>query len=157
MHRLPGVDTEQVEPRTGRWAEHRAELRAIKDGHAQGRASSLLAAFFSSSFSFSFSFALALPLSPSSLAHGEAEVLPRSLVLRSRLGGRPVHGGTDGRRGSAVVWWTCAFGRGVPERVRGPREESGPGATTPTVVGERTRRTHREVATPLFSLGFLCK
>jgi len=34
-----------------------------------------------------------------------------------------------------VVWRTCAFGRGVSERARRPREESGPGATTPTVVG----------------------
>uniref|UniRef100_A0A8C4QPS4 VPS37 C-terminal domain-containing protein n=1 Tax=Eptatretus burgeri TaxID=7764 RepID=A0A8C4QPS4_EPTBU len=35
-----------------------------------------------------------------------------------------------------VVWWTRASERGVPERVRRPREESGPGATTPTDVRE---------------------
>ena len=34
-----------------------------------------------------------------------------------------------------VLWRICAFGRGVPERARRPQEESGPGATTPTVVG----------------------
>ena len=40
--------------------------------------------------------------------------------------------------GAAVppVWWTCASGRGVPERVRRPRGRPEPGATTLTVVGE---------------------
>ena len=41
-----------------------------------------------------------------------------------------------GDAAAPVVWWTCASGRGVPERVRRPREESGAGATTPTDVGE---------------------
>ena len=51
-----------------------------------------------------------------------------------------------------VVWWACASGRGVPERVRRPREKSGPGATTLTVVGEGLTGHKREV--PTFLSGF---
>ena len=35
------------------------------------------------------------------------------------------------------LWWTCASGRGVPERVRRPRGRPEPGATKLTVGGER--------------------
>ena len=61
----------------------------------------------------------------------------------------------EARTGDAaapVVWWTYASGRGVPERVRRPRERSGPGATTLTVVGEGLTGHKREV--PSFLLGF---
>ena len=80
--------------------------------------------------------------------------LRRGLLLLSRLPRWPLRRHGRGDAAATVVWWTRTFVRGVPERVRGPRKESGPGATTPTVAGERTRRTQREVATPFLSLGF---
>ena len=64
---------------------------------------------------------------------------------------------TEARTGDAaapVVWWTCAPGRGVPERVRQPRGRSEPGATKLTVGGERdSTATQREV---LLFLIFVC-
>ena len=79
------------------------------------------------------------------------------LLLLSRLPRWPLRRHGRGDAAATVVRWTRAFGRGVPERVRGPRKESGPGATTPTVAGETTRRTQREVATPFHFLWGLCK
>ena len=69
----------------------------------------------------------------------EAESLfPESLSSRSCARGLASGLYTEARTGDAaapVVWWTCAPGRGVPERVRRPRERSEPGATTLTVGG----------------------
>ena len=56
-----------------------------------------------------------------------------------------------------VVWWTCAFGRGVPERVRRPREESGQARPRRRSWERGLDGPKREVATPFLSLGFLCK
>ena len=50
----------------------------------------------------------------------------------------------EARTGDAaapVVWRTRASGRGVPERVRWPREESGPDGTTLTAGGEDSPAT----------------
>ena len=63
----------------------------------------------------------------------------------------------EARTGDAaapVVWWTCASERGVPERVRRPRERSGPGATTLTVVGEGL--TGHQGKSLLFFRVFVC-
>ena len=63
----------------------------------------------------------------------------------------------EARTGDAaapVVWWTCASERGVPERVRRPRERSGPGATTPTVMGEGL--TGHQGKSLLFFRVFVC-
>ena len=57
-----------------------------------------------------------------------------------------------GDAAAPVVWWTCASGRGVPERVHRPRGRSEPGATTLTVVGEGLTGHKREVLS--FLLGF---
>ena len=88
------------------------------------------------------------------LVGGRGLVLSVEEVLRSRLGERPVKGGTDGRRGSAG----CVVDLRVRTRSAGegsrPRKESGPGVTTPTVVGEGLTGHNREVATFL-SLGFV--
>ena len=155
MRCLPGVDDPPVTDRAlpsecghgtggaengaGRWAEQGAEDRSLKGRTRAGAKKVSLFSLLSSpppSLRSLFSFVVAF-------------------FFFAFLAGSC--GGTDGRRGSAGGVVDLRVGRGVPERVRGPQEESGPGATTPTVVGERARRTHREVATPLFSLGFLCK
>ena len=65
----------------------------------------------------------------------------------------------EARTGDAaapVVWRTRASGRGMPERVRQPREESGPGVTTLTVVGEDSPATKGK-SRLLFFLWGLCK
>ena len=160
-----------------RWAERRPEPRSIKDGHAQGaRAPSScllplgslsllpLGSLLFSLGSFlldlslsSSSLALPLPLRSSALAVVEAESF-LVLVLRSRLGGPPVHGGTDGRRGSA--------GGVVDLRVWA--RSAGEGSQTARGVGARRDHTDgrgREDSTVpkgsrdsfSFSLGFLCK
>ena len=54
---------------------------------------------------------------------------------RGPVSGQLVETRTGGAAEPAV-WWTCASGRGVPERVRRPRGRPEPGATTLTVVGE---------------------
>ena len=154
--RLPGVDDLPVKDRVSpSWCAHGTPRRgwSRERGGAMGGAPlskrtdtrrglqraglSLLAALFSSSFSL-----LAL-------------LLRRGLLLFSPSSLALVEAWT-GDAAAPVVWWTCALGeecrRGFAghERSRGqarPRRRSW--------ERERARRTHREVATPLFSLG-LC-
>ena len=57
----------------------------------------------------------------------------------------------SGDAAAPVVQRTRASGREVPDRVRRPRTESGPGGTTLTVVGEDSPASEREVATPFLS------
>ena len=103
-------------------------------------------------------FFLAGSSSSSSLAVVEAEFFPRSLVLRSRLGGRPVHGGTDGRRGSAGgvvdlhVWARSAGEGSQTARGVGARRDHADGrGREDSMVPKGSRDSFS------FSLGFLCK
>ena len=61
-----------------------------------------------------------------------------------------------GDAAAPVVWKTRASSRGVPERVRRPREESGPGVTRLTVGGEDSPATQGK-SRLLFFLWGLCK
>ena len=136
----------------GRWSRERGGAPGGAKGGAplhKGRTRTGRALLPLGSLSSS-SLALPLPLRSSALAVLEAESFSSFWSCARGLASGLSTEARTGDAAAPVVWWTCACGRGVPERVRRPRAESGPGATTPTVVGERTRRSLREVPT-LFS------
>ncbi len=120
--------------KTGR--SNGAEPRSIKDGHARGAGVFLVVA--SCCFFFSW-LGSSLSVLPSWSCEGQ--------LVETRTGGAAV----------PAVGWTRASERGVPERVRRPREESGPGATTPEGLEERSPSgTTRSGKSPPFLWG-LCK